>query len=59
MPEILKVLKLAQQDSVAKMQVWRCGIKSSFDAQRCARGAGFLQLLAQLGLANDFRAAFL
>src|SRR5439155_22263793 len=50
MPEILKVLKLAQQDSVAEMQIGRGGIKSGFDAKGLAGSAGFLQLLAQLGL---------
>ena len=59
MAEVLKMFQLAQQHGMAKMQVRRGGIEPGFHAQRLAGSEGLLQFRAQLGLANDFRAAFL
>src|SRR5215471_11944915 len=59
MPQVLKVLQLAQQDRVTEMQIWCGRIESGFDEKRLAGGAGFLELFAKLGLLDDFRGTFL
>src|SRR5437764_8107807 len=58
-PEILKVLQLAEQHGMAKMQVGRSGIKAGINAQRLAGGARLFQTLAQLGFADDLDRALL
>ena len=59
MPEILKMLHLAQQNRVAQVQVGRGGIEAGLDAKRTAVGCGLLQALAQVFLANELGQAFL
>ena len=58
MPHVLKMFELADEDGVAEVQIRRGRVEAGFHAQRLAGGTRFLQLLAQLGFANDFRRAF-
>ena len=54
MAQVLKVLHLAQQDGVAKVQVGRGGIKAGFHPQRTVVLQGGGQALAQIFFANQF-----
>ena len=56
-PQILKVLQLAQHDRVPQMQVGRGRVHSQLHPQRFARGARLLQLCPQIGLADNLRRA--
>ena len=58
MPEILKVLQLAQHNGVAQMDIGRGRVDSQLYAQRFARRNRFLKLRLQLILANDFGDTF-
>jgi hypothetical protein len=53
MAEILKVLHLPEQNSVAEMKVGRSGIETGFDAQRATLAGSQSDALAQVFLAND------
>ena len=55
MAEVLKVLKLAQKNGVAEMEIGRGRIEPRLDAKRLARRQRLLQLGAKLGLLHDFR----
>ena len=55
MPEILEMLHLPQQDSVAQMQIGRRGIESCFHAQWPARFFGLNQALAQFFFPDQIR----
>ena len=55
---VLEMFELANEDSMAQVQVGRGWIEAGFYAQRFAGSARLLQLLAQLGFANDLRGAF-
>jgi hypothetical protein len=59
MPEILKVLQLAQHNGVAEMQIGRSRVHPQLNSQRLARSPRLLQLCAQFSLANNFRGALL
>ena len=58
MTEILKMLELAEHNSMAEVQVRRSGVHAEFHPQRFAGRAGFLQLRAQFALANYFGTTF-
>ncbi len=57
--EVLKMFQLADQHRMTQVKVRRGRVKSCFDAQRLAGGAGVLQASAELGRRNNFRRAFL
>src|SRR5262249_13306727 len=59
MTEILKVLQLANEDSMAKMQIGRSWIEACFHTQRFASLQRIFEALAQVALADDLRRAFL
>ena len=58
-PQILKVLHLAQQHRVAQVQIGRRGIEARFHAQRTAGLFGLDQALAQVLFADQVGQAFL
>ena len=58
-PEILKVLELAQHHGVPEVQIGSGRVHAELHAQRLARGARLLQLGAQVGLADDLRRTLL
>ena len=57
MAHVLEVLELAHEHGVAEMQIGRGGIEAGLHAHGLAGLAGFLQALAQVALADDFRRA--
>src|SRR5580704_3667101 len=57
--EVLKVLELAQDYGVTQVQVRSSRIHAEFHAQRLASRTRLLKLGAEVGLADDFRRAFL
>ncbi len=57
-PQILKMLQLAQHHGVAQMNIGRRGIHAQLHAQWLARRDRLFELRLQLILANDFRGAF-
>ncbi len=58
-PQILKVLHLAQQHRVAQVQIGRRGIEPRFHAQRPAGLLGLDQALAQVFFADQVGQALL
>jgi hypothetical protein len=58
-PEILKMLELANDDGVAQVEIGRRGIKANFHAQRPA-GTGIIgETFSKVFFANELREAFL
>jgi hypothetical protein len=59
MAEILKVLELAQDDSMAEVKIGSSRVHAKLHAQRLTGGARLLQLGTQVGVADNLRGAFL